>query len=89
MREITAAQIAETVARLCVEANRHLPPDVAEALRQARADEDWESAGGILDLLLQNPHPSCLLPSLKRRSTPALLSALSAAELPLWLLSSY
>ena len=54
MREITAAQIAETVARLCVEANRHLPPDVAEALRQARADEDWESAGGILDLLLQN-----------------------------------
>ena len=54
MREITASEITGAVARLCVEANRHLPADVAQALREARAAEDWASAGGILDLLLKN-----------------------------------
>ena len=38
MREISAECIAETVARLCIEANRNLPGDVACSLRRARLD---------------------------------------------------
>ncbi len=54
MREIQAREIAETVKRLCIEANRHLPADVAEALRAFRAQEPFESARDTLDVLLQN-----------------------------------
>ena len=35
MREISAELITETVARLCAEANRNLPEDVACALCRA------------------------------------------------------
>lgn len=54
MREIQAREIAETVKRLCIEANRHLPGDVAEALHVFRAQEPFESARDTLDVLLQN-----------------------------------
>ena len=35
MRNISAAQITEAVAGLCVRANRELPPDIERAMRLA------------------------------------------------------
>ena len=46
MREISAAQIEETVCRLCIEANRHLPADVCAAVRGAGARETQPGCGG-------------------------------------------
>ena len=54
MREINAALITETIARLCVEANRNLPGDVACALHQAAEAEPFAPARDILDLLVRN-----------------------------------
>ena len=54
MRSVPAAAIAETVARLCIEANTRLPADVAAALAAARAGEDWPCARETLGLLEQN-----------------------------------
>ena len=54
MRSITAETIADTVARLCVEANRYLPRDIAGALKQARDEEPFAPAKGILDILISN-----------------------------------
>ena len=56
MREISAARIADTVAALCIQANRQLPPDVEAALRKARADEPWPLAEKSLGLLCDNLH---------------------------------
>ena len=54
MREISASLITETIARLCVEANRNLPDDICEALHQAAKDEPFAPARDILDLLVRN-----------------------------------
>ena len=54
MREISAQQIAETVARLAQEANYYLPEDVLDALRAARAREDAPRAQKVLDVILKN-----------------------------------
>ena len=54
MRELNASLITEAVARLCVEANRNLPQDVACALRNAAQDEPFAPARDILDLLVRN-----------------------------------
>ena len=54
MREIQAAQITEVVARLCIEANEHLPEDVKCAIKNCRACEDWEIAQGFLDKIIEN-----------------------------------
>ena len=54
MRELNAGLITEVVARLCVEANRNLPEDVACALRQAAETEPFAPARDILDLLVRN-----------------------------------
>ena len=54
MREISAADITETVARLCVEANRRLPGDVACALRAVEASEPFAPARELLGLLGRN-----------------------------------
>ena len=54
MREINASLIAETIARLCVEANWNLPADVCAALHQAAQDEPFAPARDILDLLVKN-----------------------------------
>ena len=54
MREITAAQITEVVARFCIEANEHLPEDVKCAIKNCRACEDWETAQGVLDKIIEN-----------------------------------
>lgn len=56
MREISAQQITETVKRLCIEANRHLPQDMKERIETCRAQEDWEPAREILDRIVENYH---------------------------------
>lgn len=54
MREIPASRIADTVARLCVQANRELPGDVRRALHQAAGSEPFAPARDLLDLLVRN-----------------------------------
>lgn len=54
MREISAAEITEAVARLCVEANRRLPGDVACALHTAEKTEPFAPARELLALLGRN-----------------------------------
>ena len=54
MREIQASQITEVVARLCIEANEHLPEDVKCAIKNSSACEDWEIAQGVLDKIIEN-----------------------------------
>ena len=54
MREINASQITEAVARLCVQANCHLPEDLRRCMEQCRQAEDWPNAKAILDLMAQN-----------------------------------
>ena len=51
MRIIQADTIRDTVARLCIEANKKLPDDVKAALENARAQEAWPLAKGTLELL--------------------------------------
>lgn len=54
MRVIQAAQISEAVKRLCVEANRELPPDLEALVRQSAQTESNETAGAILCDLCRN-----------------------------------
>lgn len=54
MREIRAEAITEAVRELCIEANRNLPEDVANALRVFRAEEPYAPAQEMLDLLIRN-----------------------------------
>ena len=55
MRTISAQEITDTVARLCIEANTRLPQDVQAALDKARQEEPWPLAKNTLDLLWSNP----------------------------------
>ena len=54
MRTISAQEITNTVARLCIEANTRLPQDVQAALDKARQEEPWPLAKSTLDLLWSN-----------------------------------
>ena len=54
MKTLSAQTITETIARLCIDANRNLPPDVAQALHQAEADEPFAPAKDLLTLLTKN-----------------------------------
>ena len=54
MKTVTAQQITDTVARLCIRANRELPRDVAQALAEARSREPWPLAQNTLSLLQEN-----------------------------------
>lgn len=56
MREIPVETIAQTIAALCIQANKNLPPDVAAALGHARAAEPWPLAQQTLDEMLRNVH---------------------------------
>lgn len=53
MNEITCAQITDAVAEMCIEANKHLPADVAARLRQAQQDEQGIAAS-VLSTLSEN-----------------------------------
>ena len=54
MRELDVSVIRDTVARLCIEANTHLPDDVKAAIRDFQQREDWAIARGVLDQIVEN-----------------------------------
>ena len=54
MKIIHASDITATVKRLCIEANRNLPGDVACALRTAEACEPFAPAKDLLTILCRN-----------------------------------
>lgn len=54
MRIIDSKVIEDTVARLCIEANLRLPPDVINAIERAEKAEPWDGAKRILSLLGDN-----------------------------------
>ena len=54
MRELDVSVIRDTVARLCVEANTHLPEDVKKAIAEFREKEDYCLARGVLDKIVEN-----------------------------------
>lgn len=54
MREINVELIIDTVERLCIEANLHLPCDVKCAIKKCRECEDGELAKNVLDDIIKN-----------------------------------
>ena len=54
MREIAARQITDTVERLCVQANCHLPRDVKERITASHEGEPWPQAREILERIREN-----------------------------------
>ena len=54
MRTVKDSDIRDTVAELCIRANRCLPEDVRAAIERARADEPWPAAQRSLGILLDN-----------------------------------
>ena len=54
MRELDAAQIVQTVKRLCVEANCQLPGDIKACIENAYAEEPWGQAKEILERIIEN-----------------------------------
>jgi len=54
MREISAAKITETVKRLCIEANCHLPQDMKNRINDCLAQETWPQAKEILERIVEN-----------------------------------
>ena len=49
MRTIQASAVTETVRRLCIEANCHLPADMKARIANCRQCERWPVAQEILD----------------------------------------
>lgn len=54
MRELSVSAITDTVERLCIEANTHLPGDVQQAIEACRIQEDGGIARGVLDKIIEN-----------------------------------
>jgi len=54
MREIDCGQISAVVSRLCIEANRTLPVDVAARIREAREQESRELPKAVLEQMEAN-----------------------------------
>lgn len=54
MREIEATAITDAVAKLCIEANYHLTPDIKNAFTEARACENCDVARNVLAQLAEN-----------------------------------
>ena len=54
MREIQACTVTEVVERLCIEANERLPEDIRDDIQRCRAAEDWDTAKGVLDNIIEN-----------------------------------
>ena len=54
MREISAQLITDKVAELCIDANCSLPCDIRKRIEDARANEPWATAQGILDKIIEN-----------------------------------
>ena len=56
MREIKATLITDTIKRMCIEANCHLPVDVKSCIESCCGDEPWTQAKEILDRIVENYH---------------------------------
>ena len=54
MRQISAQRITDVVARLCVQANNHLPQDVKDCIRCSYEQESWGQAREILERIMEN-----------------------------------
>ncbi|MCH5278828.1 MAG: fumarate hydratase [Christensenellaceae bacterium] len=54
MREISSYMIRDAVAQLCIEANCILPSDMRKRIEDARQNEPWDTAKGILDKIIEN-----------------------------------
>ena len=54
MRQISAQQITDTVAKLCVEANCHLSRDIKDRLEIMHEQEIWPQAKEILERIIEN-----------------------------------
>lgn len=54
MREIDSSIITEVVARLCIDANYHLPPDMKSQIIASLKEESWKTASIILDQIIEN-----------------------------------
>ena len=54
MRTIQAAALTDAVAKLCIQANTHLPADIVAALDATRQGEPWPLAKETLGLLWEN-----------------------------------
>ena len=54
MRELDVSVVRDMVARLCIEANTHLPEDVKKAILDFQMKEDWAIARGVLDQIVEN-----------------------------------
>ena len=54
LRELNADVIRDNIARLAIEANCVLPCDVKKRIEEARANEPWPTAEGILDKIIEN-----------------------------------
>ena len=54
MRELDVSVVRDTVARLCIEANTHLPADVKAAILDFQVKEDWAIARNVLDNIVEN-----------------------------------
>ena len=54
MREISAISITETVKRLCIEANCHLPGDMKRCIETGYEAEKWPQAREILERIIEN-----------------------------------
>lgn len=54
MREIDSSIITKVVARLCIDANYHLPPDMKSQIIASSKEESWKTASIILDQIIEN-----------------------------------
>ena len=54
MKIISAAQITQAVAELCIRANRELPPDMESAMRLAEKTEPWPIGADTMSVLCRN-----------------------------------
>ena len=54
MRTIHASLLTDTIESLCVEANCRLPEDMRRSIENARNEEKWDTARGILDKIIEN-----------------------------------
>ena len=54
MREIDSSLISEVVARLCIDANYHLPTDMKKQIISSSKEESWDTASIILDQIIEN-----------------------------------
>ena len=54
MRQISAEAVTEAVNRLCISANRNLPKDLQQRIRNCAAGEDWPMAKEILERITEN-----------------------------------